>query len=115
MIALQEAIEHFQHECFTNHFYITQYAGCTLLFDKDTSHSDIQVKSTYLHDNRNGQDQAVKGGQSGWVLQAVISRGSFRRLPREDPFFNNDVAAHQQPILLRSAVSDTSCYLQSVL
>ena len=45
-------------------------------------HRDIKVSSVYLHDTRDGQQQVVKEGQSGWVLQAVISRASFGRLPR---------------------------------
>ena len=40
------------------------------------------MKSIYLHDNRNGQHEAVREGQTGWVLQGVISRASFRRIPR---------------------------------
>ena len=36
-----------------------------------------QVNSAYIHDTRNGQQQAVKKGQSGWVLQAVIPPASF--------------------------------------
>ena len=35
-----------------------------------------QVNSAYIHDTRNGQQHAVKKGQSGWVLQAVIPRAS---------------------------------------
>ena len=81
-IGLQEAIEYLQHECLTNHFYITHFAGCAFLFNKDTFHSDIKVKSIYFHDSMNGPDQAVKEGQSGWVRQTVISRASFRRIPR---------------------------------
>ena len=48
----------------------------------NTLHSDIQVNSVYFHGNRNGQHQAVREGQSGWVLQAVISRASVRWIPR---------------------------------
>ena len=36
--ALQEAIEYLQHVSLTNHFYITYYAGCAVVFDKDTFH-----------------------------------------------------------------------------
>ena len=71
--ALQEA---------TNHFNITHDAGCAVLGNKDTIHSDINVKSIQLHVTSNGQQQAVKEGQSGWVLQAIIPIASFRRIPR---------------------------------
>ena len=62
--------------------YITQIAGYAVLSSKDTFHSNIKVKSIYLHDNRNGVHQAVRGGQSGLVLQAFMSRASFRRILR---------------------------------
>ena len=50
IIALQEAIEYLQHECLTEHFYATHFAGCAILFNKDTYHSDLQVSSVYIHD-----------------------------------------------------------------
>ena len=82
IIALHEAIEYLQRDCLTNHFYITHFAGCAVLFNKDTFHSDVQVNSVCIHYTRSGQEQVVKEGQSDWVLQAVISRASFRRIPR---------------------------------
>ena len=82
IIASQEAIEYLQHECFMNHFYITHFAGCAVFFNKDTIHSDVRVNSVYIHDTRTRQQQVVKEAQSGWVLQAVISRATFRRVPR---------------------------------
>ena len=71
IVASQEAIEYLQHECFMNHFYITHFAGCAVLFNKDTIHSDVRVNSVYIHDTRTRQQQVVKEAQSGWVLQAV--------------------------------------------
>ena len=65
-----------------NHFYITHFAGYVVLFSKETFHSDVQVNSVYIHDTRSRQQQVVKEGQSGWVLQAGFSRASFRRIPR---------------------------------
>ena len=38
IIALQEAIEYLQHECLMNHFYITHFARCAVLFNKDIFH-----------------------------------------------------------------------------
>ena len=46
IVALQEAIEYLQHECLMNHFYITHFAGCAVLFNKDTFHSDVRVNSS---------------------------------------------------------------------
>ena len=75
------------------HSHSTHYAGCAVLFNKDTFHSDITVESIYFHDNWNGQHQAVREGPSGWVLHAVISRASFWRVRRNGKsFFYHDVA-----------------------
>ena len=58
---------------------MAHFAGCAILFNKDTFYPDISVKSFYLHDTRRGlQDQVVEGEQ-GWVLQGVLSRASFPR------------------------------------
>ena len=64
-----------------NHCNITN-AGCVVLCNKDTFYSDVRVNSVYIHDTRNGQQQVAKEGQSGWVLQVVISRATFGRIPR---------------------------------
>ena len=76
---LQEASEYVEHEILHERFHVTHFAGCAILFNKDTFYPDISVKSIYLHDTRRGlQDQIVEGEQ-GWVLQGVLSRASFRR------------------------------------
>ena len=82
IITLQEAIEYLDSEYLTNRFYVNHYGGCAILFNKDTFHQDIKVTSFYLHDIRD-QQQDVKERESGWVLQGVISRASFRRLPHD--------------------------------
>ena len=41
--------------------------------------SDIKVTSMYLHDIRGCQQDDVKEGEPGWVLQGVMSRVPFRR------------------------------------
>ena len=71
IIALQEASEHLEHDYLTSYFYVTHFAGCAVLLNKDTFHSDSTVTSVYLHDTRD-RPQVVKERQSGWVLQAVI-------------------------------------------
>ena len=81
IIALQEAIEYLQHECLTNHFFITHFAGCAVLFNKDTFHSDVQGQLAYVHDVKKCPF-FVEEGQVGWVLQGVISPARFRRTPR---------------------------------
>ena len=56
-------------------------------------HSDIKVTSVYLHDTRYGSCKVVREGQSGWVLQAVISRASSRR-PRNGKSFFTMMSLH---------------------
>ena len=94
IITLQEAIEYFEQEFLTSHFCVTHFGGCAVLFNKDTFHSDIKVTSVYLHDTRDGQQHVVREGQSGWVLQAVISRASFRRQPRNGKSFFPTMPLH---------------------
>ena len=73
---------------------MTHHAGCAVLFNKDTFYPDIKVSSIYLHDTRNGQHQIVNEGQSGLVLQAVISRASLRTLPRNGKSFFTMMSLH---------------------
>ena len=52
-----------------------------MLFNKDTFFPDVKVTSMYLHDNRNDLPDKVREGDSGWVIQGVLSRAFFRRQP----------------------------------
>ena len=54
---------------------MTHYGG------KDTFFPDVKVKSIYLHDVRRVLPDEVMEGDSGWVLQGVLSRASFGRQP----------------------------------
>ena len=60
----------------------THYGGCAILFNRDTFFPDIKVTSIYLHDLRHSQPDKVTVGETGWVIQGVISRASFRQQPR---------------------------------
>ena len=78
-ISLRKASEYVEHEILHERFHVTHFAGCAILFNKDTFYPDISAKSIYLHDTRRGvQDQIVEG-EHGWVLQGVLARASFRR------------------------------------
>ena len=66
---------------FSTRFRVTHHGGCAILFNKDTFFPDIKVTSIYLHDLRHSQPVKVIEGETGWVLQGVISKGSFRRKP----------------------------------
>ena len=81
VITLQEASDYVDHELLTNRFHVTHYAGCAILFNKDTFYPNVDVKSIYLHDTRRELPDQIMEGEQGWVLQGVLSRASFRRSP----------------------------------
>ena len=75
IVSLQETSDYVDHDILHERFHVTHYAGCAILFNKDTFYPDINVKSIYLHDTRRGlPDQIIEG-----ELQGVLSRASFRR------------------------------------
>ena len=78
---MQEASDYVDHELLTNRFHVTHYAGCAVLFNKDTFYANVDVKSINLHDTRRDLPDQVMEGDQGWVLQGVLSRASFRRSP----------------------------------
>ena len=94
-ITLQEAIEYVDHELLTNRFHVTHSGGCAVLFNKDTFFSDVKVDSIYLHDVRRVLPDKVMEGESGWVLQGVPSRASFRRQPLSGQKTYSSVVARQ--------------------
>ena len=63
------------------------YGGCAVLFNKDILFRDIKVITINLHDTRHDLPDKVFEGESGWVIQGVISRASFRRQPPGLPAF----------------------------
>ena len=75
----QEASDYVEHDILNERFHVNHYAGCAILFNKDTFYLDISVKSIYLHDTWRGVPDQVVEGEQGWVLQGVLSRASFRR------------------------------------
>ena len=81
VITPQEAAEYVDHDLLTSRFHATHYAGCAILFNKDTFYTNIDVKSIYLHDTRRDLPDQVMEGEQGWVMQGVLSRASFLRPP----------------------------------
>ena len=64
VITLQEASEYVDHDILTGRFHVTHYAGCVILFNKDTFYPNIDVKSIYFHDTRRHlPDQVMEGEQ----------------------------------------------------
>ena len=79
LVTQQEASDYVEHEILHERFHVTHFAGCAVLFNKDTFYPDISVKSIYLHDTRRGVQDHIVEGEHGWVFQGVLSRASFRR------------------------------------
>ena len=52
LVTLQEASDYVNHAVLHERFHVTHFAGCAVLFNKDTFHPDIDVKSKNLHDTR---------------------------------------------------------------
>ena len=94
VIALQEAIEHLQHECLTNHFYITMF----------TRTFKVSSRSPPPH-----------WEWAGWVLLAVISLASFRRIPRNGKPCFTMMSLHIKTFRQEAVASERTCCLQSVL
>ena len=76
---LQEASEYVDHDILASRFHVTHSAGCAINFNKDTTYTNVDVKSIYLHDTRLDLPDQVMEGEQGWVRQGVLSRASFRR------------------------------------
>ena len=83
IITLQEASEYVDHELLTNRFHVTHYAGCAVLFNKDTFYANVDVKSINLHVTRRDLPAQVMEGEQGWVMQGVLSRASFLSITSE--------------------------------
>ena len=49
----------------------------SVLFNKDTFFPDVKVTSIYLHNNRKDLPDKVREGESGSVIQGVLSRVFF--------------------------------------
>ena len=93
IITFQEAIEYLEHDFLTNRFHVTHYGGCAVLFNKVTFFSDIKVSSIYLHETRVCEQDKKHEGESGWVLQGVVSRVSPPWKRRSSPIVANDGCA----------------------
>ena len=97
VITLQEASEYVDHDILTGRFHVTHYAGCAILFNKDTFYPNIDVKSIYLHDTRRDLPDQVREGDQGWVMQGVLSRASFSSTTSQRPGNLYSVVSTYQP------------------
>ena len=66
IVTLQEASDYVDHDILQERFHVTHYAGCAILFNKDTFFPDINVKSIYLHDTRRGEIILLKENMDGF-------------------------------------------------
>ena len=66
-VTLQEASDYVEHKILHVRFHVTHFAGCAILFNKDTFFPDISVKSIYIHDTRRCiQDHIVGRNKDGF-------------------------------------------------
>ena len=72
IITLQEASDYVDHELLTNRLHVTHYAGCAVLFNKDTFYPNVDVKSIYLHDTRRDFPDQVMEGEQGWFYKVFF-------------------------------------------
>ena len=68
----QEAAEYVYHDLLTSRFHVTHYAGCAILFNKDTFYPSIDVAPIYLHDTRRDLPDQVMEGEQRWLMQGVL-------------------------------------------
>ena len=58
--------------------HISQYGGCTVLFNKDTFYSEVEASSIYWPDTRREErDRAAERGQ-GFFMSGVLARATFK-------------------------------------
>ena len=81
-ITLHGAIEYIDHEFLTTRFHVTHTEAVPSFSTKTLFFPDIKVTSIYFHDARHSQPDKVIEGETGWVIQGVVSKASFRRKPR---------------------------------
>ena len=79
MVTLQEASDYVNHAVLHERCHKSHFAGCAVLFNKDTFFLDISVKSIYIHDTRRCVQDHIVEEEQGCVPQGVLSRASFRR------------------------------------
>ena len=71
LITLQGASEYVEHEILHERFHGTHFAGCAVLFNKDTCFPDISVKSIYLHDTRRARSYCWRRTWMGFTRRSV--------------------------------------------
>ena len=76
LITLQEASDCVEHEILHERFHVTHFAGCAVLFNKETFYPDISVRSIYLHDTRRCEQDHIVEGEHGWVSRASLRRAA---------------------------------------
>ena len=72
IITLQETSEYVEYEILHERYHATHFAGCAILFNKDTFYPNIDVKSIYLHDTRRGVQDQVGEEEQGWFYKVFF-------------------------------------------
>ena len=92
-VDLDEAKKAPSENSFRVKWYIIAHKSLSAIkFSKDTVHHNIKVSSIY--DTGSGQHQFANERQWGGALQAVISRASYRRVPRNGESSSTMLSLH---------------------
>ena len=83
IITLQEASDYVDHELLTNRFHVTHYAGCAVLFNKDTFYPTMSSPSQ-LHDTRRDPIKSWKENRDGSCKLYLFSMFNVRNFARVD-------------------------------
>ena len=79
LITLQEASDYVNHAILHERFYVSHFAGCAVLFNKDTFYPNIDVKPHISSRHEAKFTRSYCRRRTWMVLQGVVSPASFRR------------------------------------
>ena len=107
----QQASEYVDHDLLTNRIHVTHYAGCSILFNKDTFYPNVDVKSIYLHDTRRDlPDQVMEGTGMGFTRCSFTCNISASASERAE-VFHRVVSTYQQHFCPKKGTSMTTCMI----
>ena len=103
------------NELFVNRFCVTHHGRVQCYSTRIPFFPDVKVKSIFLHDTRRELPDKTMEGDSGWVLQRVLSRASCRRQPLYDQKTFTVLSLHiRTTFTLRDVARERSSSLQFV-
>ena len=111
-IISEEASDYVDHTIQHERFHVTHFAGCAVLFNKDTLYTNVDVKSIHSHDTRRVLHDHTFEGEHGWGYMVLCPRASFRRAAASGQtvitvfsLHNNNVFAKKEVLPRKSSMS----------